>query len=186
MKPVVKTINFIHPNGRDHCQIQQFLLDISFEYFDVLHHNSVRWLSGGTALQWFLFLRGEISQFLVWKEHMMPELADIEWLANLAFFFGCHNKALASNITMQWWARFLHTLRRLEPSCNSFLHLFQLCVRPQTVFRRTTSVCKGISHRTSARATLMWFCSYWEWCFWHQQLSLVNLQCFELLDFQKC
>lgn len=26
---------------------------------------------------------------------------------------------------------------------------------------------------------------FWEWCFWHQQFSLVNLQCFELLDFQK-
>lgn len=60
VKPVVKSTNLIRAKALNHCQFQQFLLDMEAEYGDVIYHNYVRWLSKGFALQGFFSLREEI------------------------------------------------------------------------------------------------------------------------------
>ncbi|KAF4087849.1 hypothetical protein AMELA_G00076080 [Ameiurus melas] len=85
MKPVIKTINYIRSKALCHRQFQQFLLHIQAEYGDVVHHNNVRWLSRGSALQRFYSLREEIGQFLAKKGQPMPELSDPVWLADFGF-----------------------------------------------------------------------------------------------------
>ena len=59
MKPVIKAVNYVCSKALCHHQFQQFLLDFQAEYGN-LYHNSVRWLSRGSALQHFYSLREEI------------------------------------------------------------------------------------------------------------------------------
>ncbi|KAM4694222.1 general transcription factor II-I repeat domain-containing protein 2-like [Discoglossus pictus] len=46
MKPMLKTIHFIHSKALCHRQFKQFLLDIQTEYEDVLYCNDIKWLKG--------------------------------------------------------------------------------------------------------------------------------------------
>jgi len=66
MKPLVKAINSIGSKAPHHHQLQRLLLDTQPEYGDVIHHNDVRWLRGGSALHTFFSLRGNRTFFL-WK-----------------------------------------------------------------------------------------------------------------------
>lgn len=57
------------------------LFDVQAEYGNVVHHNDVRLLSRGSALQRFYSLRGEIKS----SGQLMPEPSDPVWLADLGF-----------------------------------------------------------------------------------------------------
>lgn len=113
------------------------------------------------------------------------------------FFFGCHNKALASNIKMQRWALTLTQLQLI-------LHLSQLCVRPRTVFHRTASVCQEVlaikclpeSHLCDFAATesgvsdtssfLLWTCSVLNcWISRNVNICKVTAELVQLIIFVK-
>uniref|UniRef100_A0A3P9MHA2 SPIN-DOC-like zinc-finger domain-containing protein n=1 Tax=Oryzias latipes TaxID=8090 RepID=A0A3P9MHA2_ORYLA len=101
MKPVITAINSIRSKARCHHQFQQYLLDIQAEYGDVVYHSDVRWLSRGSALHHFYFLKEEIGQFLASKGQPMPELSDPVWLADLAFLVDITRHLNALNTSLQ-------------------------------------------------------------------------------------
>ncbi|CAN7951924.1 unnamed protein product, partial [Ixodes pacificus] len=81
---VVPTINFIRSHGLNYRQFQQFLSETEAEYGDVLYHTEVRWLSRGRVSRRFFELREEIAVFLRGKGKPLKELADHDWVWELA------------------------------------------------------------------------------------------------------
>ncbi|XP_016407553.1 general transcription factor II-I repeat domain-containing protein 2-like [Sinocyclocheilus rhinocerous] len=101
MTTVVKTINLIRSRALNHREFRAFLSDIDAEYGDVIYHSNVRWLSRGSALQWFYSLRSEIDQFLKEKNLTLDQLNDPDWLADLAFLVDLTSHLNALNKSLQ-------------------------------------------------------------------------------------
>ncbi|XP_064466704.1 general transcription factor II-I repeat domain-containing protein 2B-like [Ornithodoros turicata] len=86
MDVVVKTVNFIRSRGLNHRLFADFLQNLDATYKDLPYHTQVRWFSRGKVLQRFFDLRDEIKEFLHNKGKEFLEMANPEWLRDLAFF----------------------------------------------------------------------------------------------------
>lgn len=101
MSVVVKTVNFIKSRGLNHRQFQSLMTELEAEYTDVIYHSEVRWLSRGNVLKRFYDLRQEIETFMVHKNNEVPELADSDWITDLAFLVDITAHLNALNCKLQ-------------------------------------------------------------------------------------
>jgi hypothetical protein len=60
MDTVVKTVNFILENARNHRESVAVLGEVEIEHGEIIYHTNVRWLSRGSVLQQsFLIIEGD-------------------------------------------------------------------------------------------------------------------------------
>lgn len=101
IKLVVTIVNFLKSHGLVHRQFQQFLMELSEDYGDVIYHCEIRWLSRGACLERFFNLRLAIVEFLKEKGKEEPKLEDPKWIADLAFLVDLTAHLNALNKTLQ-------------------------------------------------------------------------------------
>ena len=66
-KAFVSVVNTIRARALNHRQFKSLIEDMEVEYEDVIHHNSVRWLSLGKVIKRVWVLHYEILLFLDMK-----------------------------------------------------------------------------------------------------------------------
>ncbi|KAF7692950.1 General transcription factor II-I repeat domain-containing protein 2 [Cucumispora dikerogammari] len=70
--PAVGVINIIKARALNHRQLKALLEDLESEHYDVLYHNSVRWLSLGKILRRVWYIREE-TVMLLESKHIVCE-----------------------------------------------------------------------------------------------------------------
>ena len=103
MDLVVKTVNFIRSHGLNHRQFKSFLVDMDFEYGELLYHTEVRWLSRRKVLKRFFALRNEISLFINMKNKAIPLLDDPTFQCSLAFLTDITHHVNELNVKTSRW-----------------------------------------------------------------------------------
>ncbi|KAF0024904.1 hypothetical protein F2P81_021785 [Scophthalmus maximus] len=82
---ITKTVNFIRARALNHSQFVSLLEEHETEHGDIGYHTAVRWLSLGKVLKRVWDLRSEIREFCDMKGKDIPELSDVNWMADLVF-----------------------------------------------------------------------------------------------------
>jgi hypothetical protein len=86
MDIVISIVNYIRRNGLTHHQFQHFLEEIETQYVDGVYYSAVKWLSRGTVLKRFFYLRSEIDIFVTEKgKTVVTQFSDDKWILELAF-----------------------------------------------------------------------------------------------------
>ena len=85
IKVVVTTVNVTKYNALKHRQFQQYLMELDYEYGNLLYHAKVHWLSRGICLERFWNLKDRIRNFMIENGCPVPQLEDEKWLLDLCF-----------------------------------------------------------------------------------------------------
>ncbi|XP_076643381.1 general transcription factor II-I repeat domain-containing protein 2-like [Halictus rubicundus] len=85
MSVVMRTINFIRNHGFRQTQLRNFLQELDNDYGELSYYADIHWLSRGKALDKFFTLREEIQMFMDMAGNPVAELADPNWVKDLAF-----------------------------------------------------------------------------------------------------
>ena len=81
---VTKTVNFIGARALNHRQFVARLEEQDNEHVDIKYHTAIRWHSLGKVLKRFWDQKAEIEKFCKIKGKNIPELSDVDWIADLA------------------------------------------------------------------------------------------------------
>ena len=101
MSVIKPAVNFIRSKGLKHRQFRSFLESLEVAYEDVPYYSEVRWLSRGKMLERAYILREEIASFLEKKGKEMPELRDVKFVCDFAFFVNITLKLNGLNKELQ-------------------------------------------------------------------------------------
>ena len=84
---VTKTVNFIRAQALNLRQFVALLEEQDIEHVDIRYHTAVRLHSLGKMLKIKRFwgLKAEIEEFYEIKGKNIPEISDVDWIADLAF-----------------------------------------------------------------------------------------------------
>ncbi|XP_076289655.1 general transcription factor II-I repeat domain-containing protein 2-like [Lasioglossum baleicum] len=85
MSDIARVINFVRRCELKQTQLRRFLQELDSDYGELPNHTDIRWLSRGKALDGFFNLREEIRKFMDSAGSPVPELADPNWVKDLAF-----------------------------------------------------------------------------------------------------
>ncbi|QQP36016.1 Uncharacterized protein FKW44_020984, partial [Caligus rogercresseyi] len=101
MTPVVRIINSIRSEAKQHFSFKVLLDELSAEYRDLQLHTDFRWLSRGRILLRFLSLMSEIKDFMKSRDEDTSMLEDTAWLLDLAFLTDITGKLNNLNRALQ-------------------------------------------------------------------------------------
>lgn len=110
---VTKTVNFIRARALNHRQFVALLEEQDNEHVDIRYHTAVRWLSLGKVLKRFWDLKAEIEEFCEIKGKNIPELSDVDWIADLAFAVDVTTLMNELNTKLQGKDLFVHEMHSL-------------------------------------------------------------------------
>ncbi|KAJ3646454.1 hypothetical protein Zmor_024042 [Zophobas morio] len=102
-KIVLKIVNFIRTNAKNHRQFVNFIneIDVEEQPSDLSLYCIVRWLSTYSVLNKLVALLEPISEFLKTKNQSYPQLEDDEWVQDLMFFTDTMEHLQSLNISLQ-------------------------------------------------------------------------------------
>ncbi|KAF7685366.1 General transcription factor II-I repeat domain-containing protein 2 [Cucumispora dikerogammari] len=124
---VVGVISIIRARALNHRQFKALLEDLESEHYDVLYHNSVRWLSLGKTLRRVWDLRKEIVMFLESKHIVCEFVINIfneEWKSNFIFSIDIIKMLSELNKKLQGNGLFAHEMYVFVKSFKAKLSLF--------------------------------------------------------------
>ena len=127
VEPVVSVVNTIRARALNHRQFKSLLEDMEAEYEDVIHHNSVRWLSLGKVIKRVWVLQNEILLFLDMKGiscDFVTKMGCEEWRYEMMFAADVFEKLNELNVTLQGKGLFAHEMWKHVKSFKAKLGLF--------------------------------------------------------------
>lgn len=119
---VIKVVNYLRANARNHRQFKSFLDEIDCEYEDVVMFTAVRWLSRANCLKRFYLLLPHIKVFISGKTDFV-ELHDPKWIADLGFMVDITGHLSSLNIQLQGREKLCHDLHK---SVSTFIQKLKL------------------------------------------------------------
>ena len=110
---VTKTVNFIRAQASNHRQLVALLEERDNEHVDIRYHTAVRWHSLGKVSKRFWNLKAEMEKFCEIKSKNIPELSDVDGIANLAFAVNVTALMNELNTILQGKGFFVHQMHNL-------------------------------------------------------------------------
>ena len=110
---VTKTVNFIRTQALNHRQFVAPLEEQDNEHVDIKYHTAIRWHSLGKVLKRFGDLKAEIEKFCEINRKNIPELSDVDWIADLALAVNATAQINELNTKLQAKNRFVHKMHSL-------------------------------------------------------------------------
>lgn len=92
MHPVIKIVNIMLLKALHSLQFKEFLNKIETQYFDLLLHTKVRWLSKIKVLKSFALGLNEINTYINEKGINHPELETGKWMKKFYFMVNFKSK----------------------------------------------------------------------------------------------
>ena len=126
IKTVTEIVNYICTHALNHRQFKNLIAELDQELpGDLPLHCTVRWLSKSQVLSRFFQLLDAVKLFMEEKNQNYPELSDLKWIMDLAFFVDmlCHLNRL--NLNLQGKLKILPDLVQSVSAFVNKLKLFQ-------------------------------------------------------------
>lgn len=133
--PVVKIVNFIRTNAKNHRQFRNFIdeLELETEVSDLSLYCIVRWLSTYNILNKFVMLLEPIIEFLEIKKQLYPQLREDAWIQDLMFFTDTLEHLHNLNLSLQGKNKNVTDFAQLIFSFQVKLQLFQKDISEKTL-----------------------------------------------------
>ena len=110
---VTKTVNFIKTRALNLRQFVALLEERDNEHVDIKYHTAIRWHSLGKVLKRFGDQKAEIEKFCEIKGKNIPELSDVDWIADLALAVDATAQMKELNTKLQAKNLFVHEMHNL-------------------------------------------------------------------------
>lgn len=125
--PVLKIVNYIRTNAKNHRQFRNFIEDCNLTepITDMSLYCIVRWLSTYDVLYKFVALLEPISEFLETKKQSYPQLKDSDWILDLMFLCDIMEHLKLLNVALQGKNKNISELTQNIFSFKNKLKLFE-------------------------------------------------------------